>query len=1117
LGIAGLILASSEILHGIAVFCQLHEGSIYLFSCVIGAFTWFMLYMAHRRIRSEKWINYLASMFLFLGLQYFILLIIWINTAHPQPSNAPPSDGLEHIKFFALQTLSIVTNLFGVAAARDIQNRKSLLPNLTKGWRKGKARKADREKWLLPRWCAVLAIIAFVASFVPLLVAASGNVAPFDVQLVVSAPESAFSAICLAWLGYVIFANLSSRRRPWLSLIAVSMAVIYAALQIAFGLSSILADWLIGMPERGESEKLFVSSLRGFALPLKIVLAGFSYALVARFLETLSDLRRLQDSGFSQRQDYLSSDGVITTIAERLKDQLSIRERIKRLWSARRAKEYLEQHLSVTTPQKDLMSLEAAAELGNVAQGANSTTETAERFQQRGFVNLTIKLPGELNKRVVCIFWPNNAIQKKPKVFDWKLSDHSFSFIKSDEFQKVEDDERNEPIVAELLNALPFASVVLTDEKITEIVWPEDELDALPNVARYKGTMKAIVSVSIRASGAAIGCLQIGRSKSPFSQMAIRQIREIANLLSPAVQAYRELAGLDLMSIRFAAAQAEESTYSPECATEAIGKILHDIFNPTVTRLYINFGFATQQPYVKCEPLRENVALELEESLKGKEWKDYRDELEADGKYRLLKKGFTARVTETLIQQQPSKRDRLIMGNLILAVNYEKDRYGHAALGSTYLHRKTASTLAADAFLDFQRDYYNDLLKKLGRELSEKRVNIEEWFEPIQRILTTEAGLSWVAARQHKSTLGDEQALCLIGSLKKPHAERIRLNGYEPLRHHYVLTKEELNSKHVLTFWLPNANAFIWLGIKREQFGAELEFASPWRTFLVNLGQIADASLSRITFPEKFQLHLEAAQLQGIIASMATTGTVIHQFRNMIAGQRNSLETLLRGIKLGELTGDGEHQEIIEGMYDTSVEMLEVFQSISRLTPTDGQHACQLVEAADYAVRLYDVPLKTIGVETEIRIADTIYVDVPFTVVGLTFATLVGNAKDAIKEKFGASSRNRKGKIVIEADVASSEVICRVSDNGRGMSQVARGIIFEPKRSTKRFGTGMGLYLTSHSLSENRSKIELISSDENGSTFLISFPLAKKEVAANASNRESNSNGDSNAEVSFGS
>src|SRR5262249_26766621 len=138
---------------------------------------------------------------------------------------------LDPIRETILLLLSIITNLYAVAAARDIQNFNSLFPGFRKRLRRGKADSTAQEKRRVPLWCWILAIVSLLASLVPTAITQSGYVNQFDELLHLSlfiyprlykvlgrAPESIFSAICLWWLGYAIFANLSNRRHPWLSL-----------------------------------------------------------------------------------------------------------------------------------------------------------------------------------------------------------------------------------------------------------------------------------------------------------------------------------------------------------------------------------------------------------------------------------------------------------------------------------------------------------------------------------------------------------------------------------------------------------------------------------------------------------------------------------------------------------------------------------------------------------------------------------------------------------------------------------------------------------------------------------------------------------------------------------
>jgi signal transduction histidine kinase len=1019
--IASLIYLALVDVRPFAQIIERNKTLVFTLSSVIAASSSFLMWAAYRRIKSETWMKYFACSFGLLAIQYFWLLS-WLPTDRLNPTPESTTTPNNFFIFLVLQLISIVNNLYGVAAAQDIENKKPLLP-LT---------------------CRLLLIASLGTAFLGYTLQAepfqsTGN--PIFYELLGRSFTAIFSAYCLFLMGRAIFSNISVRRHPRVARGAIFIASFYAAVQIIYGLSPLVAKYLITANDATEAYKMFDSVLIGIALPLKILLCGFAYLLVMRFFETLSEVRRLQDGGVDGRQDYLSSDGVVRLIGERL---------------------------STERPHDTQPSIIHLIS------------------KQRGFVNLAVRLPGDTNKRIACVLWPNDDRHKRARVLDWP-EPTKFSQLDKDNLPET-------PQGIQWKKNLTYIGQVLTEEGKKELIFPKDNSERPARDNSNNEDLKAIFNVAIEAHGAAIGCLQVARAEHTFSQMAIRQIREIANLVSPSVQAYRELAGLDQMSIRFAEKQAEENPYPPEKATQLIARILHDIFSPTVTRLHMNFGFSTENPIYMFEEGKEHFVEKMKKEFADKLWDDYPPTIKGLNiePQTLLKKQLTARVTETLSTDavHASVADRFISGNLIFAINEKKDDYDHPALGITYLHRKAASTLADDAYLDFARDYYNDVLKKLGKELSQQLLNVDQWFEPVKSVIE-EAHLSWGIVGQRKGkTLGDEEGLYLIQNLEQfaIKGEEKTFDLGEVVITHYKLKGLQSNSNHVLHINLQSSDCFIWLGVERPGFGCELEFSSPWRTFLVNFAQIADAALSRIIFPEKFQLQLEAAQLQGIITAVVTTGTMVHQLSNMIQTQSGSTSALLEAIKLKQLTiHNQELTPIIESMSSSAIEMQELFKSFTRLTKFEEQSPCKLREAADHAVKLFELSLLHRRIHTEVNIGEGLFVDVPYNVVALALANLVGNAKDAV-------SKDGDGKIWLEATKDGAFVLCRVRDNGKGINPEVRSEIFESRVATKEAGTGLGLYLTYHSLNENKSSIELTSSDETGSVFTIRFPLSKKEA-----------------------
>ena len=992
-----------------------YDLTVNLLSFVIAGFASLIMWLAYRRIRSERWIMY-------FGITFAILAESYLVRVHYFVTYVP-----ESVHIILGSALSLLSNIFGVAAALEIQNRSPLFSGGQETIKPTES-KGDRVLhitiWTLTGLSAIAVVLKIFFPPQPL-----DKVPTKWVQdTIIASPEMIFSALCVSLMGHAIFANLGSRQFRWWARFALIMAGLYAAVQIAYGLT-----YFISYGHGIFTPKVIHNFLVWIALPLKFFLCLFACFLVVRFFEILSKLAPMQATEFEKRQDYLASEGIVAWIGRKLSDK-ALRDKANPKYS------------------------EAAGDCG--------------------FVNLVVRLPGETQKRVACIVWPNpDEDKRRPKILDWMPEEKKFWPLSTDDYP-----HRTEPWEWERF--LPLVNEALSSDKTNTA--SEDAVQRA-----YRGrNLKAIITRPIKVNGAAIGCLQIARSDSDFSQMGRRQIFQIANLLAPSVQSYRELAGLDLMSIIFAKKLAEEVPHSPEDTVESIiVKLLHDVFAPTLTRLTVDFGFSSPGTFFEPEKVVGDLRTVLEKALEGKEVQKYPDQVTSryfPRPYKLLKKRLTTRVAPSLGEPR-EKLDEFILGDLLFAVDSEKDAYNRPVLGVNYLHRKTACTLAAAAYLDFSRYYFSHVLKMLGKELSGKRLNVEDWFNPIRNILTNEAKFTWVVVRQghQKTWFGDPEGLRALERMKnvKPRLKPKRIKESSEIRWRYDFSDPESNTYHILKLRLAASETCIWLGVSRKGFGPELEFASPWKTFLVNFVQIADASLSRITIPEKFKEHVEAAQLQGIIASVATTGTMVHQLSNLIASQQHAIRALRTGFADGEIKANGNaYEKILRAMDNESTGVLQLVQSVRSLTSTNDQRPCRLADAARHAFKLYEVSLIARDITREIDIDDGIWINVPFTVAALALANLVGNSKDAIKNK---------GRIHVDAREDGETVICRVTDTGPGIAKETRDRIFEPKRVTKPHGTGMGLYLTRHSLGINDSAIELTESNDKGSVFTIRFPKAK--------------------------
>ena len=70
-----------------------------------------------------------------------------------------------------------------------------------------------------------------------------------------------------------------------------------------------------------------------------------------------------------------------------------------------------------------------------------------------------------------------------------------------------------------------------------------------------------------------------------------------------------------------------------------------------------------------------------------------------------------------------------------------------------------------------------------------------------------------------------------------------------------------------------------------------------------------------------------------------------------------------------------------------------------------------------------------------------------------------------------------------------------IKDDGSGMSDEVRNHIFESFFTTKKEGTGLGLAISREIVLDHGGDMSCESSPDKGTTFTITFPLARKGSA----------------------
>ncbi|MGJ8654878.1 MAG: two-component system sensor histidine kinase NtrB [Akkermansiaceae bacterium] len=99
---------------------------------------------------------------------------------------------------------------------------------------------------------------------------------------------------------------------------------------------------------------------------------------------------------------------------------------------------------------------------------------------------------------------------------------------------------------------------------------------------------------------------------------------------------------------------------------------------------------------------------------------------------------------------------------------------------------------------------------------------------------------------------------------------------------------------------------------------------------------------------------------------------------------------------------------------------------------------------------------------------------------------LIRNAAQAVTSK--------DGQITIDTKFTDHEVVISITDNGKGISPEHMGALFEPFRTTKKSGSGLGLLIVRRIVREHGGEMEIDSEENKGTTVNLYFPRMEKHI-----------------------
>ncbi len=232
----------------------------------------------------------------------------------------------------------------------------------------------------------------------------------------------------------------------------------------------------------------------------------------------------------------------------------------------------------------------------------------------------------------------------------------------------------------------------------------------------------------------------------------------------------------------------------------------------------------------------------------------------------------------------------------------------------------------------------------------------------------------------------------------------------------------------------------------------------------------------------------KAAQQDKLATIGILAASINHEVRNPLYVISGMAEGYLEREKDGLFKSDEEKQskakEVLESAIQQSRRAVEIIKRFA-LFAKEGVKEEMTLEQVPLAEVMEDVlPLVRHELELDrIELIREIPQDLPPLYADRhhlvqIFFNLIVNACQAMKTG---------GKLIIRGEKTKDGVRVSVEDNGPGMTQEYLAQIFEPFRTTKAEGTGLGLYITKLLVEKNSAHITVESEIGKGTKFILEF------------------------------
>ena len=213
---------------------------------------------------------------------------------------------------------------------------------------------------------------------------------------------------------------------------------------------------------------------------------------------------------------------------------------------------------------------------------------------------------------------------------------------------------------------------------------------------------------------------------------------------------------------------------------------------------------------------------------------------------------------------------------------------------------------------------------------------------------------------------------------------------------------------------------------------------------------------------------------------------VAHEIKNPLTPMRLSVQSFERKFD----PDDPDIREKVKEYSNTLIQQIDTMSSIASAFSTYAKMPAQKDETLDVA--------KITKLALDIFNESYIYFESQEDEVIAKFdrTQLIRVVTNLVKNSIQALAETQEPRIYVKVFSESEEAVIQVTDNGSGISEANKNLVFEPKFTTKSSGMGLGLAMVKNIVETYRGSINFTTEEGVRTTFEVRFPrlTVKQEI-----------------------